>query len=146
MAREVDISQGPFWQLIGMKVVDKWERGCTVELEVKEKNLHAYGRVHGGTVASLVDSAIGLAAHDYLPPEQGTNAVQLNVNFIRPAARGEILRATSELVHCGRTTIVGICRVVDSQGKLVACGSATLAVRSLADFYGEKTKSAGRES
>ncbi len=146
MAREVDISQGPFWQLIGMKLVSKWERGCTLELEVQEKNLHSYRRAHGGTIASLVDSAIGFAAHEYLSPDQGSNAVQLNVNFVRPAYRSEILKATSELIHCGRTTIVGVCRIVDSHEKLVAYGSATLVVRSLVDFYRKRTIAGEGES
>lgn len=36
---EVDISRDPFSQLVGIKVVDRWERGCTLELEVGKKNL-----------------------------------------------------------------------------------------------------------
>lgn len=140
---EVGVTASPFWQLVGIKAVDRWERGCVLELKVDKKNLNLYGLVHGGCVATLIDAAIGFAAHKFLPAGQVCTAIQLNVNFIRPAEEGEVLRATSEIIHCGRTTMVGVCRVTDSSGRVVAYGSGTGAIRSAADFSVRKSPLGG---
>jgi len=125
------ISDSPFWKAIGMKVVDTNDCGCTLELHVKEENLNAYSKVHGGVIASLIDSAIGMAAHNSLPAGSGTNTAQLSVYYLRSVKQGEVIRASSELIHRGKTTMMGNCRVIDEKGEVIAHGSATLIVLSI---------------
>jgi len=133
-----DISQGPFWKLIGMKLVGTCERGCVLELKVSRKNLHAFNRVHGGVIASLIDSAIGFAAHKTISSNVGANTCQLSINYIRPVEIGEVIRARSDLIHCGMTTIFGICKVENSKGENIAYGTATMIVKPVNILYKKK--------
>lgn len=133
------ISNSHFWKAVGMKVVDAKDCKCTLELHVKEENLNAYNKVHGGVIASLIDSSIGYAAHNNIPDGYGTNTAQLSVYYLRSVNPGEVIRASAELIHCGKTTIMGNCRVFDARGETIAHGSATLIVLSIRDKNDQKS-------
>jgi uncharacterized protein (TIGR00369 family) len=76
-------------------------------------------------LATLLDTAIGVAAYSLAPADHFAVTVQLSVNFIRPAWEGETLAATGEVIHAGRQTAVGRGEVRTAAGVLVAAGSAT---------------------
>jgi acyl-CoA thioesterase len=133
--KKYDISKGPFWSLIGMKIICINDRGCLLELKVQKKNLHSHGRVHGGVIASLIDSSIGFAAHHTIPAGLGTNTSQLSVNYLRPVEMGETIRASAELIHCGKITVVGICDVSNQKGEKIAHGTAVMIVKPVDILY-----------
>jgi len=133
--KKYDISKGPFWNLIGMKIISINESSCSLELKVKKKNLHSHDRVHGGVIASLIDSSIGYAAHRAIPAGLGTNTSQLSVNYLRQAEIGETIRALAKLIHCGTTTVVGICEVSNQKGERIAYGMATMIVKPIETLY-----------
>ena len=136
----MDISSGAFWILIGMRLSSYNDKSCELELRVRKKNLHAFNRAHGGVVASLIDSAIGFAAHNIVSAGFGTNTSQLNINYIKQVELGEIIRASAEIIHCGKTTMVGICQVRNQKGDKVAFGTATLITKPMDTLYKGKTK------
>ncbi|MEV8097706.1 PaaI family thioesterase [Kitasatospora sp. NPDC085879] len=93
------------------------------------------GTVHGGYVATLLDSVLGASVLTLLPPRTGISTVQLNVNYVRPVVVGSgLLRCSAEVVHQGRRLSTARARVVavDSD-KLYAHATATIAV-SAHDF------------
>jgi uncharacterized protein (TIGR00369 family) len=96
-----------------------------MELRVRRKHLRDLGIMHGGVLATLLDSVMGLAAGTLSPAGHFVVTVQLNLNFIRPAWEGETLVATGEVLHSGRLTAVAQGRVHTDQRILVGCGSAT---------------------
>ncbi|MEE3110431.1 MAG: PaaI family thioesterase, partial [Pseudomonadota bacterium] len=50
-----------YHELLGMHVVE-WEEGrAVVELTIEPKHLNRSGNVHGGVLASMLDSALSLA-------------------------------------------------------------------------------------
>jgi uncharacterized protein (TIGR00369 family) len=80
--------------------------------------------VHGGAVASLLDTA-GMAAawSDDEEPESLSGAtVSMNVDFVA-AARGQDLRAEASVVKRGRTLCFVDIDVTEPDGRLVARGS-----------------------
>jgi uncharacterized protein (TIGR00369 family) len=84
------------------------------------------GVVHGGYVAVLLDSAMGVAVHSKLAAGQSYTTLEFKVNFVRPvtATTGEV-RAEGSVVHMGRRTAVAEAKLVDGQGKLYATASTT---------------------
>jgi uncharacterized protein (TIGR00369 family) len=94
-------------------------------LEVGPDHLRSLGIVHGGVVATLLDSVMGLDASREAPADHYVVTVQLNVNFIRPAFPPERLIASSETRHRGRMTAVAQGEIRTEEGALVATGSAT---------------------
>ena len=80
--------------------------------------------VHGGAIASLIDTA-GMAscwAVDEAPESLQGSTVTLNVNYLA-AARGQDLTAHAAVVRRGRSMVFSEVKVTEPDGRLVATGS-----------------------
>ncbi len=80
--------------------------------------------VHGGAIASLIDTA-GMAAawaDDEEPEALAGATVSLTVDYVA-AARGQDLLATATVARRGRSLAFTDVRVTDPDGRLVAKGS-----------------------
>jgi uncharacterized protein (TIGR00369 family) len=89
----------------------------------------APGRVQGGAVALLAETALSAAIQTRLPAGTAFAPVDLKVNYLRPlAADGRLARAVGRVVHSGRRIAVAGAEVFDADGKAiaVATGSAML--------------------
>jgi uncharacterized protein (TIGR00369 family) len=82
--------------------------------------------VHGGIIATLLDSAMGCAVMSLLDEKTGYTTVDLNVHFTRPvtAATGEFV-ATGAVVHRGRRVMTVEGRLLDTNSKLLAHATCT---------------------
>ncbi|MFE6052718.1 PaaI family thioesterase [Kitasatospora sp. NPDC056446] len=86
--------------------------------------------VHGGYLATLLDSALGCAVLSRLPAGLGYTTTQLNVHMLRPLfADSAPVRCEAEVLHLGRTMATAEARVVGTEnGKLYAHATTTCAV------------------
>ncbi|MBE7248366.1 MAG: PaaI family thioesterase [Actinomycetospora chiangmaiensis] len=84
------------------------------------------GSVHGGALASLLDSVMGCAVHATLPLGRGDTTLEITVNDLRtvPAASGT-LTAAGEVVHAGRRQAVAEARLTGGAGRPRATASTT---------------------
>lgn len=98
-----------------------------ITLTVGPAHLRSLGIAHGGMLATLLDSVMGLDATQGAPADHYAVTIQLNVNYIRPGFLGETLIATSTMSHRGRSTAVARGELRTESGALVATGSATFA-------------------
>jgi uncharacterized protein (TIGR00369 family) len=90
------------------------------------------GTVHGGWIATLLDSALGCAVHSALPAGAGYTTATLEVKFIRAvtATTGRV-RAEAKVIHVGGKIATAEARLVAIDGgKLVATATTTCAVLS----------------
>lgn len=94
-------------------------------LDVRAGHLRTLGIAHGGVIATLLDSVMGMTANRSSPPDHYLVTAQLNVHFLRPAFEGETLIASSEVRHAGRKTAMAQGEIQTSTGDLVATASAT---------------------
>ncbi len=94
-------------------------------MRVDNQHMRDLGIMHGGVLATLLDSVMGMAASSMAPVGHFAVTVQLNLNFIRPAWEGETLLAEAEVMHSGRQTAVARGEVHTEAGSLVGTGSAT---------------------
>lgn len=124
------VESGPFWKHLSIKVLEAKEGHCVLTLEIKEEHLQVYGVVHGGALASLVDSAVGIAVQSTLAPHEGSSTTNLQIMYARPAKEGR-LTAEAQLIRRGKTIIHGDCRVTDESGELVVHGNATYMILDL---------------
>jgi uncharacterized protein (TIGR00369 family) len=87
--------------------------------------------VHGGVIATLMDTAMGSAIFTMLPADTLYTTLELKVNFIRPVALdAEKLTCDARTVHVGRRTATAECTVTSATGKLVAHGTCTCLLTS----------------
>lgn len=86
------------------------------------------GAVAGGTIATMIDSAVVQAARTRIDPGMLTVTIDLKVNFVAAARQAPVL-VHGTIDHLGRTTAVGHARAFDATRKLVAIGIVTVGLR-----------------
>ncbi len=96
------------------------------EWTVEEKHHQAYGIVHGGVHAGVIETLASIgAALVALPRGQQVVGLENNTSFIRAVRAGK-LRALARPVTRGRTSQVWEAWIRDEQDKLVAQGRVRL--------------------
>ena len=119
------ISSSPFPHHMRMRLVFlSWDQ-ARVTLETATCHLQPYGIVHGGVLATLIDTATFWAAFARLPEDVGLVNVDLKLNYLKPVQTGT-LTAEGFCLRPGTTISYAEARVVDEQGDLVAHGTSTL--------------------
>ena len=114
-----------FLNLLNIQI-SKLEAGKVVfQMTVDDRHLRTLGIVHGGVTATLIDTALGFAAGTTAPKGFHVVTVQLNLNYVRPAWKGETLVATGEVSHAGQQTAVSRGEVRSTEGALVGVGQGT---------------------
>lgn len=84
------------------------------------------GTVHGGYIATLLDSATGCAVLSTLPAGARWTTLELKLNYLRSiTADTGIIRCEGTTIHAGRTTALAEGRITDARGKLLAHGTTT---------------------
>ncbi len=114
----------PFWALVGMELVDIKKGWAKIRLPFDKKLCNALGIAHGGAIFSTADSAVGMALIGMLDKDKTLTTLEMKMNYIRPFSKGEIV-AEARIIHKGEQTAVGKVEVKNSDGDLIASGSAT---------------------
>jgi uncharacterized protein (TIGR00369 family) len=108
--------------------LERVERGeVEVSLDAEPHHLNLVGIVHGGMIATLADTATGLAYRTVLEPETSHLTSQLAVTFLAPGRSGRII-AHGRVVKTGRRFGYAEADVVDEEGNLLARATATFTV------------------
>ncbi|OJA04610.1 PaaI family thioesterase [Halomonas sp. QHL1] len=120
-----------YHELLGMHVVEWQQDRAVVELTIEAKHLNRSGNVHGGVLASMLDSALSLAGlHCEVPGNiRRGMTLSLTTTFVGPARQG-VLRATGTLRGGGQKTYMTSGEIVDEKGNLVAMGEGSFRRRS----------------
>ena len=123
-ALEALVARTPFTGFLGHRLVAAGGGAAEVLLAVRGEFVQEAGRVHGGVLTALADSAAvyALLSSGFAP---GFTGVELKLNFLRPVAlEGPPLLARGRVVQAGRR--VAVCDAeVEQAGKLVAKGLFT---------------------
>lgn len=88
------------------------------------------GSVHGGWIATLLDSALGCAVHSTLAPRRGYTTASLELKMVRPVTvdTGRV-RAEARVVHAGKRLATADARLLAlGDGKLLAHATTTCAL------------------
>jgi uncharacterized protein (TIGR00369 family) len=87
------------------------------------------GSVHGGYIATLLDSAMSCAVQTTIPAGFGYTTVEIKVNFVRAVTdKTGLVRAEGRIINAGKRIGTSEGRLTDSQGRLLAHGTATCLV------------------
>ncbi len=121
------VHESPFAKLLDMRVPDPDDGSSTVIMPINPSHLQQAGRVQGGIVAALADYAFFRAVKPLLKAGEATTTIEIKINFIAPAEKGE-LTATARIISPGRRVMVGEMEVKDQDGKLIAQGLGTYLV------------------
>ena len=127
--RRGEIPEPPFGRLLGIDLFDVGEGKFTMTLQPQECHYNPMGCVHGGILATLLDSVMSASVHTALPAGRGYMTLEIKVNFLKPvfAQTGEIM-AEGTVVSCGRQVATAEGKIVDVKGAIYATGTATCLV------------------
>ena len=108
------------------KIAVAWDAAPDYAFPVDERTV-----VHGGMVATLLDTAMGHACLARLGPDESFLTADLHVDFYRAATPGR-LRAEAEVKHQSRRAMFCEASLYDAEGVLLASARCTQIVRSAA--------------
>jgi uncharacterized protein (TIGR00369 family) len=130
--RDGGIPAAPIAALVGLSIAEVDPGRVVMRLTPAEYHYNPIGSVHGGILATLLDSVMGCAVHSTLPKGRGYTSLEIKVNYVRAVTgdSGE-LSAEGRIVHGGRRSAVAEGKVVDAKGRLCATASTTCLVFDL---------------
>jgi uncharacterized protein (TIGR00369 family) len=90
------------------------------------RHYNPLGTVHGGWIATLLDSCLGCAVHSTLSAGKAYTTAELKVNYVRPVTtKVGLLRAVGSVIHVGGRMATADGRLIGPDGKLYAHASTT---------------------
>ena len=118
------ISRVPFATLLGIEL-EQAERGsATLRLNIRDELRQIHGVMHGGAIATLIDTATAFAIVTLLEDKERFSTVDLMVNYLRPLQEGTAT-ATARVLRAGRRLITVSADVFDDGGNLAATALST---------------------
>ena len=119
----------PFARLLRMEFVSAERGAATIALEVREELTRMGGLLHGGVIASLLDTAAAFAVHTLLDPQGSTVTVDLTLHFLRPVTSGRV-EAHARVLREGRRVVIIVAEAIDQDGVLTATATTTYLKKS----------------
>jgi uncharacterized protein (TIGR00369 family) len=119
-----DAIRAPFADLLGFTITAVEPGRAVISFDAGERHANPLGTLHGGALAGIADSAMGVAYAATLAEGETFTTLELKINFLRPVWTGR-LTATGRLIQGGRTIGLLECDVIDEHGRLVAHATST---------------------
>jgi uncharacterized protein (TIGR00369 family) len=123
------LAASAFHSWMGMRLVGAGEGKVEIALDAEPHHVNLQGLLHGGVLATLADTATGLAVRTKLAPDRRHVTIQLGVQYLSAGVPGTIV-AVGHAVRVGRQIANAEAEIRDAGGRLLATAQATLAVMS----------------
>ncbi len=117
------LSASPFYRHIRMRITKIEERSSEMWLELGEEHKNIWGTIHGGAIASLLDSTCGSSLYSSLEQNEGAITIDLRVNFFAPPQGSRIIGKGSFIYRTKRLAW-SQAEAYDEKGNLIARAQA----------------------
>jgi len=127
------ISAIPFTKHLAMEFVEGGEGFARIRMRYQDENSTIGKALHGGAIASLIDTAGAMAAWttaQIATPKYFGSTVGVNVNYLSGAI-GEDVFAEGRVLKRGKEIIYADVRVTNEAGKLLAQGTVVYRIVEL---------------
>lgn len=118
------LSNIPFAKLLGIELAAAERGAVTLRLQVRADLRQNQGVLHGGVIASLIDTATAFAIVSQLTEPEKFTTVDLTVNYLRPLKEGAVT-AQARVIRAGRRLLTVTAEVYDDAGNLAAVALST---------------------
>ena len=121
-----EIPPAPIQHTLGFRLAAVGDGTARFEGEFGEHMYNPMAGVHGGVVATLLDSAMGCAVMSLCDAKTGYTTVDLTVHLTRPiTVKTGAFAAKATIIHRGSRVMTVEGRLLDGAGKLLAHATAT---------------------
>ena len=114
----------PFARLLGIELDEVGSGTATLGLNVRKELTQNHGVVHGGAIASLIDTATAFAIISLLKPGERVTTVDLTISYLRPLTAGRVT-AVAKVVRAGQRLFVVSAEVFGKDAKLATTALST---------------------
>ena len=108
------------------------ERGTvTVQMRAQSFHYNPLGGVHGGMIATLMDTAAGCSVHSTLDVGEGYTSLDLTTKFLRPVTvESGLLTCVGTVISRGRRTALAEAQLTDESGRVLAHATSSCMIFS----------------
>lgn len=121
------VNASPFPEHMSMRLSSIELDKAVIELRTASRHLQAYGIVHGGVLATLIDTATFWSVYLRIPEDAGLVNIDLKLNYLKPVENG-LLTATGRAIRSGNKICYSESDVWNADHDLVAHGTSTLMI------------------
>lgn len=109
---------------LGLKISELSEGKIILTAQIIDKHCNLYGFVHGGTLSSISDIAMGVACITY---GKRVVTIDMNVSYLKNTQEGNTITAIGQVLSNGRTIMRASGEIYNDQQQLL--------VRSQASYF-----------
>ncbi len=121
------VNTSPFPSHMAMRLVKIEVDSAEMALQTSNCHLQPYGIVHGGVLATLIDSVTFWAVFLRIPEEDGLVNIDLKLNYLKPVIDQPLI-AKGYAIRSGKSISYAEAKVYSPAGELFAHGTSTLMV------------------
>lgn len=114
----------PYARFLGLRLGEIYRGRASIHLDVRDELKQNQGVVHGGAIASLIDTASAFAVLTEVDVNERVTTTDLTIHYLRPITSGR-MTATARVVRGGRRLFVLSVDVNNDAGVLVATAVTT---------------------
>lgn len=118
------VNLSPIYEFLGIEVVKIGQGSSLLELPLRKGVTNLFGNIHGGILATLIDSACSVALGTVVEPGETAVTLDLQSNYFAPAHEDFVI-AEGTVIHKGRHTSVVEAIIKDKEDCLIAKGKCT---------------------
>ncbi len=119
----------PMWDMTGVVEIDASPGQVFLRACADERHINAFGGVHGGYAAALLDTALGLTIFISIDESSRHTTVDLSVKIVKAIPTHVPLTVKTELVHVSRRIGVSQGVLTGKDGTVFAHGTTTCHIK-----------------
>jgi uncharacterized protein (TIGR00369 family) len=125
-----ELPHEPAMAMLGVRLLSVEPGEVVMALDPGPEHCDHHGRVHGGILAAITDTAAGYAIHTKLGLGWTAATLELHQGFVQPVTlESARLTCIGRVTHLGRRTAVAEADITDAKGELCARMGTTMIVR-----------------
>ena len=124
----------PIMDLVDLEGFEAELGRVSVTMRAQEFHYNPLGTVHGGVIATLLDTAAACSVHSTLAVGERYTSLDLTTKFVRPVTlESGLVRCAGRVIQRGRRTALAEAQLFDEAGRLVAHATSSCLIFSLGE-------------
>ncbi len=96
-------------------------------MKINKNHLATPVAAHGGSIAALIDAALGVACLSMVCEEgKVVSTVNLNIHYMKPGILEDTIIARAHVINKGKRILTASCELYNQKEELIATASATM--------------------
>lgn len=120
----------PLMDWLHAKVIEVEEGEIKMQFSTEQYMLNPIGILHGGIMATMLDEVMGAASFTLGRPT-GYATINMNVDYLMPAKKGDIIYGTGKVLRAGKTILHIESKLLNIDNKVIAKATSNMIATSV---------------